>query len=177
MHTYEKLFAEYGQIVGQILITREDLSSKKRVVNVQNTFSALLDHGIIPIVNENDATVVEEIKFGDNDTLSARVASLIKADLLILLSDIDGLYDSNPAVNKNAVLIDTVNEVNEEVKASAGGAGSKLGTGGMATKIRAAEIATENGISMVIANGEKQEAIRNILNFENEGTLFIPKNK
>ncbi|URZ03308.1 Glutamate 5-kinase [Clostridium felsineum] len=177
MHTYEKLFAEYGQIVGQMLITREDLSSKKRVVNVQNTFSALLDNGIIPIVNENDATVVDEIKFGDNDTLSARVACLIEADLLILLSDIDGLYDSNPSTNKNAMLIHTVEEVNEKVINSAGGAGSKLGTGGMATKIKAATITTEQGISMVIANGEKQEVIQNILNFDNEGTLFIRKNK
>lgn len=177
MHTYEKLFAEYGQIVGQILITREDLSSKKRVVNAENTFSALLDSGVIPIVNENDATVVDELKFGDNDTLSARVACLIKADLLILLSDIDGLYDSNPNTNKNAVLIHNVEKINDTIKKSAGGAGTKLGTGGMTTKIRAASIATDSGISMVIANGENQGVIRNILNFENEGTLFIPQTK
>lgn len=177
MHTYEKLFAEYGQIVGQILITREDLSSKKRLLNAQNTFSALLDSGVIPIVNENDATIVDELKFGDNDTLSARVSCLIKADLLILLSDIDGLYDSNPNTNENAVLINTVEKITDKIKKSAGGAGTKLGTGGMTTKIRAASITTENGISMVIANGEKQEVIRNILNFENEGTLFIPQLK
>lgn len=176
MHTYEKFFSEYGQTVAQILITREDLTNEERFSNAQNTFSELLKNGVIPIVNENDAIIVEEIKFGDNDTLSAHVASLIGADLLILLSDIDGLYSCNPRTNPDAFLINEVPEITEEVENSAGGVGSSLGTGGMFTKVKAAKIATEAGISMIIANGEKQNVIINLLNFNDEGTLFLSKN-
>lgn len=175
MNTYEKFFSEYGKTVGQILITREDISHKDRLLNAKNTFSVLLERGVIPIVNENDAIVVDEIKFGDNDTLSARVASIIGADLLILLSDIDGLYNDNPKDNPNAVLIDEVIQIDDKIVGCAGGAGSELGTGGMATKIKAAKIATSNGVSMIIANGEVRDIIRNVISCENVGTLFVAK--
>ncbi|KOF56167.1 MULTISPECIES: glutamate 5-kinase [Clostridium] len=173
MHTYEKFFSEYGQTVAQILINREDIFNEERFENAQNTFSELLKKSIIPIVNENDATIVEEIKFGDNDTLSAHVASLIGADLLILLSDIDGLYNCNPRTNPDAILISKVDEITTEIEDSAEGAGSNLGTGGMFTKIKAAKIATEAGASMIIANGEAQNVIVDLLNYKNIGTLFI----
>lgn len=173
MHTYEKFFSEYGQTVAQILITREDIVNEERFMNARNTFSELLQRGIIPIVNENDATIVDEIKFGDNDTLSAQVSSVINAQLLILLSDIDGLYNCNPRTNKDAVLIDEVLKVTEEIEAAAGGAGSSLGTGGMFTKIKAAKIATASGTSMIIANGETPNIIVSLLNYENLGTLFL----
>jgi len=173
MHTYEKFFSEYGQTVAQILINREDIFNEERFENAQNTFSELLKKGIIPIVNENDATIVEEIKFGDNDTLSAYVASLIGADLLILLSDIDGLYNCNPRTNEDAFLISEVDEITETIEHSAEGAGSNLGTGGMFTKIQAAKIAIEAGASMIIASGEAQNVIIDLLNYKNIGTLFI----
>lgn len=175
MNTYEKFFAEYGKTVGQILITKDDISHKDRLLNAKNTFSALLERGVIPIVNENDAIVVDEIKFGDNDTLSARVAALIEADLLILLSDIDGLYNDNPKNNPEAILIDKVMKIDDKIEACAGGAGSKLGTGGMITKIKAAKIATSNGVSMIIANGEVRNVIRSIISAEDVGTLFVAK--
>jgi glutamate 5-kinase len=126
LHMYEKLFSEYGKIVGQILLTREDVSHRMRYLNASNTFYALLEQGVIPIVNENDAIVVEEIKFGDNDTLSAMVASLVNADLLVLLTDIDGLYDSNPKNNPNAKFIHYVDEITQDIVNAADGAGSSL---------------------------------------------------
>ncbi|MBA5851123.1 glutamate 5-kinase [Clostridium sp. cel8] len=173
MNTYEKFFSEYGKTVGQILITKEDISHKYRFLNVKNTFSALLERGVIPIVNENDAVIVDEIKFGDNDTLSAMVATLIDADLLILLSDIDGLYDKNPKYDLNASLIENVFEITDEIEECAGGAGSKFGTGGMVTKIKAAKIAKKGGVPMVIAKGERKNIIRDIIGFKDVGTLFV----
>lgn len=176
MNTYEKFFSEYGKTVAQILITKEDISHKDRLLNAKNTFSALLEKGVIPIVNENDAVIVDEIKFGDNDTLSARVSSIIEADLLILLSDIDGLYDKNPRSNPDASLIKYVPEITEDIERCAGGAGSDLGTGGMITKIKAAKIAAAGNVLMIIARGDVNDIIRDIINFKDVGTLFASKN-
>ncbi|NMM63436.1 glutamate 5-kinase [Clostridium sp. P21] len=172
MHMYEKIFSEYGKVAAQILITKDDISHRTRFLNARNTFFALAEMGAIPIVNENDAIIVDEIKFGDNDTLSATVASFVEADLLILLSDIEGLYDSNPRTNTDANLIHEVEEITEEIEKCAGGAGSSLGTGGMATKVSAAKIATTAGVSMVIANGGQENVIRDIVNLKEVGTLF-----
>ncbi|WP_446897287.1 glutamate 5-kinase [Clostridium sp. LBM24168] len=176
MNTYEKFFSEYGKTIAQILITKEDMTQKHRLSNAKNTFFELLSRGVIPIVNENDAVIVDEIKFGDNDTLSAMVSSLIGADLLILLSDVDGLYSGNPRENPEAVLISEVFDITEKIEKCAGGAGSKFGTGGMTTKIKAAKIATSNGVSMVIAKGETKDIIRSIISFDNVGTLFVARN-
>ncbi|MCD3204450.1 glutamate 5-kinase [Clostridium botulinum] len=173
LHMYEKLFSEYGKPVGQILLTREDLSHRTRFLNASNTFYSLLEQGVIPIVNENDAIVVDEIKFGDNDTLSAMVASLVDADLLVLVTDIDGLYDSNPKTNPDAKFIPVVKEITDDIVAAAGGAGSSLGTGGMATKINAGKIATSSGSSMIIVNGDAHNFLTNILDAKEIGTLFI----
>lgn len=175
LHMYQKIFSEYGKITGQILLTRNDISDRKRFINARNTFNALLGLNVIPIVNENDAVVVDEIKVGDNDTLSAYVAALIEADLLILLSDIDGLYDGDPRTKPDAQLIHEVQEITHEIRALAGGAGSSLGTGGMHTKIKAADIATAGGCSMIIANGASDNILRRVLKGEAVGTLFLPK--
>lgn len=172
MHAYEKLFSEYGKTVGQILLTKEDINKRSRYLNARNTFFALFKHGSIPIVNENDAIVVDEIKFGDNDTLSAMVAVLTKADLLIILSDIDGLYDSNPCTNPDAKLISHVKSITKEIEDSAGDAGSKLGTGGMITKIMAAKIAVSGGTHMIIADGSEKDILYSILEGKECGTLF-----
>lgn len=176
MHMYEKLFAEYGQTVGQILLTREDVNDRVRFLNARNSIFTLIQNRVVPIINENDAVVVDEIKFGDNDTLSAMVSSLIEADLLILLSDIDGLYTDDPRVNKNSELISCVEKIDEEIEGKAKGAGSSLGTGGMHTKIQAANIAVSSGTAMVIANGSKDRVILDILDGQNEGTWFMPCN-
>ncbi|MFU0824503.1 glutamate 5-kinase [Clostridium sp.] len=172
LHMYEKLFSEYGKIAAQILLTREDISDRVRFLNASNTFYALLEQGVIPIVNENDAIVVDEIKFGDNDTLSATVSSLVNADLLVLLTDIDGLYDSNPKVNPNAKFISYVDEITDEIVSAADGAGSSLGTGGMITKINAGKIATSSGCSMVIVNGDAPNVLSDILDGKDIGTFF-----
>lgn len=174
LHMYEKLFAEYGQVVGQVLLTREDLADRKRYLNARHTFLTLLEFGVLPIVNENDTVAVEEIKLGDNDTLSALVASLVDADLLILLTDTDGLYDGNPRTNPFAKLIPVIEEITPEIERLAGGAGSALGTGGMATKLQAAKIATNSGIPMVIAHGAKPGIIGDIISGHFRGTLFVP---
>lgn len=172
LHIYEKFFAEYGQIVAQILLTKDDITNKTRYSNAKNTFNELLRQGVIPIVNENDAIAIHEIKFGDNDTLSALVSSIIDADLLILLSDIDGLYDSDPRSNKDAKLISHVEKITKEIESFGGGVGSKLGTGGMYTKIKAAKIAVEHGVSMIIANGSDDNIIKDIISNKEIGTLF-----
>ncbi len=175
LHMYEKLFSEYGLIVGQILLTSEDFSYRKRYLNARNTMFALLRYGIVPIINENDTIAVDEIKFGDNDTLSAKVAALVDADLLILLSDIDGLYDCNPNDNPEAKLIDYVDKITPEIESFAGGAGSKYAVGGMGTKIQAAKIAMHSGISMVIANGNDPKIIQDIINSKAVCTFFDSK--
>ena len=176
IHLYQKIFAEYGKNVGQLLLTASDINERNRYLNGRNTCFALFNAGVIPIINENDAIAVEEIKVGDNDTLSAFVATLVDADLLIILSDIDGLYDSNPKENPNTKLLPLITTLNEEIKAMAGDSNSKFGTGGMATKIKAAEIALNSGVNMVIAQGEKPENLIKIVRGEDIGTLFV-KNK
>ena len=154
IHMYERMFREYGRTVGQILLTKEDSTGRHSYLNLRNTLHTLLQLNVIPIINENDVVAIEEFKIGDNDTLSATVAGIVDADLLIILSDIEGLYTANPATNPDATLIETVSEINDETYAIAGGAGSNMGTGGMYTKIKAAHMATNSGVPMVITSGE-----------------------
>lgn len=175
LHMYEKIFSEYGKTIGQILLTKDDFLNKRRALNAENTFFELLRQGVIPIINENDAVVVDEIKVGDNDTLSALVARLVHADILILLSDIEGLYNDNPTINPKAKLISFVAAIDEEIEKLASRAGSKLGTGGMVTKITAAKIAIDSGTAMVIANGSKVGILQEIVGCKEVGTFFKPK--
>ncbi len=172
MSLYSKFFAEYGCDVAQILLTKNVIEDTKRKENAITTFQTLLSWGVIPIVNENDAISTEEIEFGDNDSLSAMVACLIDANLLIILSDIDGLYDKDPHKAEDACLIPEVTEISDTLLEAAGGAGSNRGTGGMLTKLSAAKTVTQNGIDMVIANGKNPQIIYNILENEEVGTLF-----
>ena len=162
MHIYDKFFLDYGQVVGQILITRDDIDQPARHEKIIDTFDALIETGAIPVVNENDSTGVEEILFGDNDSLSAEVAVVSRADLLVILSDIDGLYDCDPHKNPHAKIIPVVHEITDDLRECAGGAGTSLGTGGMITKLQAAEITLRAGIPMVIANGDNPEALYHI---------------
>ena len=159
MYTYDKLFAEYHHTVAQILLTGDDFGHEDRLHNFTNTVSRLLELGAMPIINENDSIATEEIKVGDNDTLSAYVAVNTGADLLILLSDIDGLYTADPHTDPNAQLIESVHGITDEIRALAGGEGSSLGTGGMRTKLNAAEICNGHGCDMVIANGAEPSVL------------------
>ncbi len=178
MHLYDKLFGEYGHTVAQILLTGEDVEDTVRREHLANTFAALLELGCIPIVNENDSVSSAEIEtgkckvLGDNDTLSAIVACLCKADLLVLLSDIDGLYSADPHKDPNAVLIERVEQITPELRAMAGGAGTWRGTGGMATKLMAAERAMAAGVDMIITNGANMEALYDIVEDKPVGTRF-----
>lgn len=174
MHIYEKFFSEYGVIAGQVLLTREDFSDRRRFLNARNTLHALLQFGVIPVINENDTVAVDEIKLGENDTLSALVAGLVDAELLVLLSDIQGLYTSDPRKDPGARLIREVKEITPAIESLAGGAGSKLGTGGMATKISAARIAAHSGVSTVLACAEEKDIILKVVAGEQVGTLFLP---
>lgn len=175
MHAYEKIFAEYGVIVAQLLLTRDDLQDRKRFLNSRNTLKTLLEKRVIPIINENDTVVVEEIKFGDNDTLAALVASLIDADLLILLTDIDGLYTADPRVDKEAELISVIPEINEDIMGLAGKSGSKFASGGMITKIGAGRISVNSGIPMIIANSRQENVLNRLARGEDLGSLFLPQ--
>lgn len=175
MHTYETLFAEYGQIAAQILLTRDNSVRHNQYNNSRNALLTLLQMGVVPIINENDAIAVDELKIGDNDTLSAIVAMIVEADLLVILSDIEGLYNSNPSLDPDAVLVSEVYGITPEIERMAGGAGSKLGTGGMFTKLQAAKIAMNSGVMMAIANGTRQGVVRDLINDENFGTLFVAK--
>ncbi len=175
MYTYDKLFTEYNHTVAQLLITNPDIDNEDRKKNFHNTLERLLELGALPIINENDTVSTDEIVIGDNDTLSAIVTASIKADLLILLSDIDGLYDKDPHKYPDAKLIDTVTAVDEDIMALAGGKGSELGTGGMITKLKAASIATEAGCDMVIANGEVPSLLYDIVDGARVGTKFLKK--
>lgn len=175
MKMYQKFFDEYNQVIAQILLTKDVMEDSIKKTNAKNTFVTLMDLGVIPIVNENDCistAQIEGYRFGDNDTLSATVAELVEADLLVLLTDIDGLYTSNPKENSDAKLILEIEEITKEVKALAGGAGSHLGTGGMLTKILAAEIAKACNVQTVVASGEHIEILREILRGETIGTWF-----
>lgn len=172
MYTYDKLFAEYNHTVAQILLTAEDLRHEARHQNFENTMERLLQLSVLPIINENDTVATEEIEIGDNDTLAAIVAQSVHAELLILLSDIDGLYTADPHNNADATLISDVYTLDERIIALGGSAGSSLGTGGMATKLRAAQISTNAGCDMIIANGADPEALYRIANGEAVGTRF-----
>ena len=172
MYIYDKQFSAYNHTVAQILLTAPDLKNEDRHEKFKNTMSKLLELGAIPIINENDTVATEEIVFGDNDTLAALVAESVCADLLILLSDIDGLYTADPHSDENARLIPEVRELTEEIMSLGGGAGSSLGTGGMETKLRAAKIATEAGCDMIIANGADPKILYDITEGRSVGTRF-----
>ncbi|MBN2794318.1 MAG: glutamate 5-kinase [Clostridia bacterium] len=174
IHLYQKLFSEYGIIVAQLLLTKEDLEDEKRLYYTKHVTESLIEKKVIQIVNENDAVAVDEIKFGDNDTLSARVAKYAHADLLILLSDIDGLYTKNPNNFEDAELIEEVKSV-ASVKHLAGDSHSSVGTGGMITKLEAATIANDSGVHMVIANSKTPWVIKSITEGKGVGTLFVRK--
>lgn len=176
MMTYQKLFAEYNQVAAQILMTKNTIVDNLNRYNAHNTFSELLRLGAIPIVNENDTVATYEIEIGDNDTLSAIVAALVEADLLILLSDIDGLYTDDPRTNPDAAFIEQVDEITEDLMhMGKGSTGSDVGTGGMNTKLIAAGIATKSNVDMIIANSADIGILHRILNGEKEGTLFVAK--
>lgn len=175
MHTYEKFFADYGQIVAQVLITKTEAIDRHRYTNTRNTFMELMRQRVISIVNENDVVALDELKIGDNDNMSALVAGIVDADLVIILSDVDGLYTANPQTHPDAVIVPEVAEITPEIEASAGGVGSARGTGGMATKIQAAKAATSSGIHLVIASGTEKNAITRVLQGEELGTLFVSR--
>lgn len=175
MHTYEKFFADYGQIVAQVLITKTEAIDRHRYTNTRNTFMELMRQRVIPIVNENDVVALDELKIGDNDNMSALVAGIVDADLVIILSDVDGLYTANPQTHPDAAIVPEVAEITPKIEASAGGVGSSRGTGGMATKIQAAKAATSSGIHLVIASGTEKNAITRVLQGEELGTLFVSR--
>lgn len=175
MYTYDRLFSQYGHIIAQILLTGEDVKHEDRRTNFENTVTRLLELGVIPIINENDTVATSEISVGDNDTLAAIAASSIGADLLILLSDIDGLYTSNPKEDPSASIIPVVECITDETMKLGGAAGSSLGTGGMATKLQAGRLVTEAGCEMVITNGDSPEKIYDILDGKQVGTRFLAK--
>lgn len=180
MFLYDKFFGDYDKTIGQILLNAEDIRQEEKKENLTNTFNALLEMGIIPVVNENDSVSYTEIEsqerlFGDNDMLSAVVAVLCSAGRLVILSDIDGLYDADPRLYPQARRIERVEAINADIAARAGGAGSRRGTGGMRTKLGAAQLATSQGIDTIIANGRRPEALYDILRDKSVGTLFPGK--
>ena len=175
MYTYDRLFTQYNHTVGQMLITGEDVEHPERSTNLKNTLGRLLELGALPIVNENDTVSTTEISLGDNDTLAAILARSVEADLLVLLSDIEGLYTQDPRKNPQAKLLEVVEEITPEIEALGGGKGSSLGTGGMATKLRAARIATQAGMDMVIANGAHPERLYDIVEGRSDGTRFLAR--
>lgn len=175
MYTYDKLFSEYNHTVAQLLMTGSDFENEERHINFKNTMDKLLEFKALPIINENDTVATEEIKVGDNDTLSAMVAVNVNADLLILLSDIDGLFTADPHNDPDAKLISVVSEIGEDILALGGGEGSGLGTGGMRTKLHAAEICTENNCDMIIANGKDPNVLYDIVEGKAVGTRFIKR--
>ena len=180
MMIYEKLFNEYSQLTAQILLTKESVTNEECKRNARQTFDELFRMKVVPIVNENDAISVDELaygNFGDNDTLAANVAELVEADLLILLSDIEGMFTADPKSNPDASLIHTVTEIDEELEEMAGGSTSDFGTGGMTTKVHAAKVATEAGADMVIANGDDIYIINEIMEGKMVGTLFLSSGK
>ena len=172
MYFYDKLFGEYHHTVAQLLITKEDIACEKRHANFRNTLNRLLELGAFPILNENDTIATDEIVIGDNDTLAAIVAESVEADLLVLLSDIDGLYTADPHTNPDAELIHTVHKIDGKIMALAGVSSTTLGTGGMVTKLRAAEICLNCGCDMVIANGKNPNLLYDILEGKTVGTRF-----
>lgn len=176
MMMYQKLFMEYNHLAAQVLLTFDAITDNERRHNAENTLNELLQQDVIPVVNENDTVATEEIEFGDNDTLSAIVAHLVKADLLILLTDIDGLYTDDPHKNPDAVRLSVVEEINDDLKGMAKGAGSNYGTGGMSTKVAAARIATDSGADMAILDAADLNQIHALIDGEDVGTLFLAHN-
>lgn len=177
MYTYDKLFSEYNHTVAQILLTGSDFKHEDRHLNFTNTMMRLLELDVLPIINENDTVATDEISVGDNDTLSALVAESINADLLVLMSDIDGLYTADPHKNPDASLIPEIRKLTPEIMALGGDAGSTLGTGGMRTKLHAAEICTKSGTDMIITNGQNPYILYDIADGKSVGTRFIAKVK
>lgn len=175
MQIYEKFFSEYGRVVAQILLTRGDLGDRQRYLNAKNALETLFSYGVIPIVNENDTVAVDEIKIGDNDTLAANITALIGADLLVILSDVAGLYTADPRVDPEACKLDVIEEITPQVEQLAGSAGSAFGTGGMQTKLSAAKIATKSGAYLAIVDGSQKGVLGKILAGECPGTLFLPQ--
>ena len=175
MYTYDKLFSEYNHTVSQILLTNYDVTNEKSHTNFKNTIFRLLELDVLPIINENDTVSTDELEIGDNDTLAAIVAESIGADLLVILSDISGLYTSDPRKDKTATLIPIVEKIDDYIRSIAGTPGSRLGSGGMITKIKAAEIATSSGCDMIICSGDNPDILYNILDVKNVGTKFIKK--
>lgn len=172
MSAYERLFAEHDIVVAQILLTRTDIRDDHAAQHIRNTIHTLLQHGIVPIVNENDTVAVDEIRFGDNDTLASLVATVVRANTVILLTDIDGLYTANPRKNKDAKRIDNVWEITEALEQAAETADSLVGTGGMQTKVMAAKLAVQSGIDVVIASSEQRHVVSRIVSGEAVGTFF-----
>lgn len=174
MEAYSERFGSHGYIASQILITRSDFLDEKRYMNARNTIQVLLERGVVPIVNENDTITIKQLKFGDNDTLSAKVAGLVEADQLIILSDIDGLYDDNPSTNPNAQLLEVVHEITADIEAAAGGSASDVGTGGMSSKIEAVKISLAAGIETFIGDANKPNILVDAVNHTAKGTYFKP---
>ena len=174
MRAYKEVALARSRKVAQVLLTRDDLANRRRYLNARNTLMTLLDHKITPVINENDTVVVDEIRFGDNDNLSAMVTNLVEANLLVILSDVDGLYDSDPRSNPQAKLIPVVERITEEIEAMAGGTGTLVGTGGMATKIKAAKRASLYGVGTVIVNGRTPHILTHLFDGEEIGTYFLP---
>ena len=174
MYMYDKMFGEYNIVVAQLLLTKYILLEERKS-NVENAVNKLLEQGVIPIVNENDTVAIDELELemGENDSLAATIAAVAKADALVILSDIDGLFDDDPKKNNDARLISVVKDIDNNIKAIAKGSGSKLGTGGMATKIKAAEIASQAGIDTVIMNGKKPEKLYDLFEGKQIGTRFV----
>lgn len=178
MHIYDDMFSKYSITVAQILLTKTIVQNPERRQHVQNTIERLLQLGVIPILNENDTVAIDELELeiGENDSLSAVIATVADADLLVILSDIDGLFSADPRVHQDAEVVPLVSAIDHSILQMAGGAGSTLGTGGMATKLNAAQIATENGIDMVIMNGKNPDLLYDLFDNKQVGTLFLAKN-
>lgn len=174
MRSYRSAFRSRGENVAQILLTRDDLSNRRRYLNARNTIMTLLEYGIVPIINENDTVVVDEIRFGDNDNLSSMVASLVEANLLLILSDVDGLFDKDPGKHPDAALLHEVEHITPAIEAMAGETITSLGTGGMVTKLKAAKRASRYGIGTAIINGLNAENLRRFFAAEDIGTFFLP---
>jgi len=177
MNIYDRYFHRHNRIVAQVLLTKDDLENGKRRLNAKHTFENLLKLGVVPIVNENDTVAIDEIKFGDNDILSAEVAVRLKADMIIILTDVDGLFPAKPCSEKKSELIREVKRITPEMVRQAGGSGTDCGTGGMASKLKAMKMTTSNGIKSWIANGRRKDVLWNIWKGNNEGTMFYPSGK
>ncbi|MBP5603236.1 MAG: glutamate 5-kinase [Treponema sp.] len=173
MHQWRKAFQKQGLHIGQLLLTKDDFENEHRSLNIRNTLFTLVDEGVVPIINENDSVSYDEIKIGDNDNLSALTAILWSSDMLILFSDIDGVYSDNPKTNPNAKLIETVESIPELRKSIKMGDANSFGTGGMETKIQAAEKVNEYGIQLLLANGQKEKALNSLMDENSKGTLFL----